>query len=194
MLYNVEITNDIASDENKLCERLYLFLNSYVDSKLRYQDKATREDYIQDTIMYLVKHFRRLTEDQKKEINLERFFYNKANSFIGSKLRRENIKNELLEKYKREVLYIEVMDKASREVEYIDMVLLNKIIDKYSLSKEKADILKKLSVNKLVILGYYGDFYKIDDSLDPNKIFDSLSYSVADEYLLEIVKEKVDVR
>ena len=81
MLFKASINKDVANNPEKLAEQLYIFLSEFVKNKLRYESQDNVQDCIQDTIMYMINRYRKLTDEQKEHLNLERFFYNRANSY-----------------------------------------------------------------------------------------------------------------
>jgi DNA-directed RNA polymerase specialized sigma24 family protein len=204
LLFHTEFDNSVIDDENKLCEKLYEFLRDYVNKRLKFENSDSKEDYVQETIMYILNRFNQLTEKEKREINLEKYFYNRANSFIGNKQRQSKKRYKILKKYLEEQTYLQ--EQEDQEKEIIDERLLKQIAESYKLNKDQTNILIKLSRNKLVKLGHIGEYSSIEESLrevkispkslvikfgtgDPNNTLEYLSYSVVDEYLLESIKQ-----
>lgn len=179
----------VKNRHNHLCEQLYIFLNNYVNSRLIYENTATKEDFIQDSILFLLERFSSLSDEEKETINLEKFFFNRARSFIGERLRRRSEAKRKAKELRDDVLYLEATNKATKEAEYVDDYLLDKLINKYSLSDSKSKVLRELSVNRLMKLGYSDKYTKFeDDQLEG--ILNKLSLAVVDEYLLLSVKER----
>lgn len=187
MLFGAEITTDLAKDTDKLCEQLYIFLRAHINKRLKFESDESKEDYVQDTIMYLLEKFNSLTEEQKESLNLEKYFFNRANSYIGSKLRTAKrqykaLKNYLYNSGPTNEAYV------SFDPDIVDELVLNKIVNSYKLPKDKAETLKSLSRNSLTFLGYLGELHPIDTDDDPSGTLETLSFSVVDEYLLAMVK------
>lgn len=188
---NTSIKESLQARHKHLCEQLYIFLTNYVNSRLIYENTATKEDFIQDTMMFLLKRFDSLTKEEQETINLEKFFYNRARSFIGERLRRRSGAKSKFKVIKDEVLYLEATNKTNKEVDFIDDIVLDSLISKYRLNAKKSKILKALTINKLILLGYFGESTKFynEDSVD---VLNTLSYSVADEYILTSAQEGVN--
>jgi len=84
MLYGVEIPNTLIEDKDELVNRLYKVIRKYVDKKLIHESYENKEDCVQDTIIMLLEKIDSLTADQLKYLNLERWIYNRMNSFVSS--------------------------------------------------------------------------------------------------------------
>jgi len=185
-----EVIKEIVENRDKyLCEQLYIFLNNYVNSRLIYENMATKEDFIQDSMLFLLERFNSLSKEEKETLNLEKFFFNRARSFIGERLRRRSEAKRRNKELRDDVLYLEATNKATKEVEYVDDYLLDKLIKKYSLNKDKSKTLRELSINRLVKLGYSDKYTKFDDSYLESTL-NKLSLAVVDEYLLLSVQVK----
>jgi len=192
MLFKADISGDALLDENKLCEQLYIFLGDYVYKRLTYESTSEKEDCIQDTIMHLLKRYKALTNEQKQNINIEKFFYNRANSHISFYLRKLKIERDAQNKYSSNLILLDSVESYLNE-EYIDNLCLDKILLKYGLSNDRRNLLKKLSINKLIDLGYNNVVEVVSNEeltrFGPADILNALSYSVVDEYLVESIKE-----
>lgn len=187
-----EAVEQIYPERHKcLVEQLYIFLTNYVNARLIYESQATKEDFIQDTILFLLDRFNKLSEEEKETINLERFFYNRAHSFIGERLRRRSTERHNIKTLKEDVFYLEAIKKSAKQPELIDDYLLDKLVDNYKLPKDKTKALKALAINKLIKLGYFGKYTKFEK--DYPETLDKLSFSIIDEYLLMSVKERAGV-
>jgi DNA-directed RNA polymerase specialized sigma24 family protein len=187
MLFGAEITTDLAKDTDKLCEQLYIFLRAHINKRLKFESDESREDYVQDTIMYLLEKFNSLTDEQKETLNLERYFFNRANSYIGNRLETakrqyKTLKHYLYENDPTNEAYV------SFDPDIVDEAVLSKIVSSYKLPEDKAEILKRLSRNSLTFLGYFGELHPIGADEDPTGTLEALSFSVVDEYLLEMVE------
>jgi hypothetical protein len=210
MLFKANITREILEDEDKLCEQLYIFLKEYVAYRLQYENFSEREDCTQDTILFMLKRFKELTPEELDNINIEKFFYNRARSFISSYvdelvLRKQRVRLMLNRKvpsnfpgnrqYDSEFIDF-VIDEASdpEKFDYINYVILKEIVSKFSLVEVKSELLIKISEMFLKGLGYKGyDTEVIDlDEKDPDGILKILGYAVVDEYLLKSITERRD--
>jgi len=192
MLFKADISGDALTDENKLCEQLYIFLYDYVRRRLTYENSAEIEDCVQDTIMFLISRYRKLTPEQKAHINIEQFFYNRANSRVSFYLRNLKKERGAIREYSNDLVLLGNVESNNNE-EYINMPCLNKVLDKYRLDSNRYKIFKKFVINKLVSLGYNDSVEEITyeelDKYDHNNVLDILSYSAVDEYLVKSVKE-----
>lgn len=208
MLFKASITKDVLANEDKLCEQLYIFLNDYVPRRLIYENDFEREDCVQETILYLLKRYKSLPEDDLEHINIEKFFFNRAKSYISSYIRklssyhtREKLTlNNKVPKYfpgnrshDTEYLdFIEDVDHNPENAKYLDDRLLNSIIEEYGLDDSKSKTLKSMSLVSLSKLGYFTySIEQVEDSVDdPNGVLSTLSLSVVDEYLIQSATEK----
>jgi len=187
MLFKAEITNETAKDRDKLVEQLYIFLNEFAYARLRYESKDDIEDCIQDTIMYMIKRFDDMPKTSTNYINLEKYFYNRANSYVsywlGGKIR--NRKN--ISKYISNKTYIDKMDSEGVSGEdYIDYSILENIITEYNLDTEKSKFLLFFSSKHLEELGFISDEYIVNSEII-YPVITNLVYAVVDEYLVKSV-------
>lgn len=200
MLFRAEIPNDILikrSEEDqpreRLCNQLYIFLRDYVPTRLIYENDAEIEDCIQDTIMYMLERLDELSEEEIKETNLEKFFYNRAKSFISMYVGKLKSERALINKYKAHVRFMKELEEL-KEIEYIDFLLLDSILKRYRLGGKRLELFKSLSVNKLVKLGYNEPLIDIEDEdlemYDPNNVLNTISYAVVDEYLVNAAENR----
>ena len=179
-----------------LCTYLYDFLRKYVPTRLKYEGRAEREDCIQDTIMFMLDRYHKLTEEEKKDLDLGKFFYNRARSHISFYIRKlQEYRESLKELYTYEMFKKEI--ESLKEDEFIDYDLIDRISSKYRLDKKRQNLFKKLVINKLVRFGDYVDPIKdIDEEeiskYDPNDVLDALSYAAVDEYLIKAVECRGD--
>lgn len=91
MLFHADIPNNLIYDEDKLVEQLYIFLRNYVRKTLVYETSSTRDDCIQDAIMYLLERISKLDKPLEDDFNLEKWLYNRARSFVtGNWLKQLN--------------------------------------------------------------------------------------------------------
>jgi hypothetical protein len=175
--------------ENLLAEKLYVFLNDYVPKRLMYESDDEREDCVQETMMYLLKRFRKINRYHLETINMEKFFYNRANSFIAGYIRKLKIEKNARKKYIDHQKYLNSIKKDMREYEeYINESLLNRIIEMYELNKQNKLELKKIVLQMLKFLGY--DVYlEHEVNTEDNQTFKTLSYAIIDEYMTKSLEE-----
>jgi len=221
MLLKANITKDIVkqtlSDDPKikqrgndlLVEQLYIFLKDFVKRRLKYEHETEREDCIQDTILFMLKRFNALSIEDLKHINIEKFFYNRANSFISSYINKLKIRRKIKLTLNKKVPsnfpgsrlydteYLDFIEDESQNPEkklYINYPLLYKIIKKFRLGEEQEHLLKRIAVTMLGNLGYENYNIKVYDlnKDDPDRVLYTLSFAVIDEYLLTSVKESGD--
>lgn len=180
-LFQANIPNDITIDE--LVEQLYVFLNSYVPRRLIHESTAEIEDCIQETIMYLLSRYESLTEQEKLELNLEKFFYNRARSYISLYIRK------LKKQRKDQADYIDMcrylkQDVAIDSIYFVDEQLLDKIISRYRLDKRKLELLKEIVSSKLVnmfsTLGIIAP-----EAEEDSELLNKLAIAIIDEYIVE---------
>lgn len=195
MLYNVVIDKTVAKDRDKLVEHLYLFLNRYIPSRLIYETNENQEDCTQDTIMFILKRYDDLVVDLEKEdkdwrdkFNYEKYFYNRARSFISTWLKRKNREKRLEQEYIDNAIYLK---KYQSEFDYnpIDYTTLERITKEYNFTNNKLLKLNKITEAMLEGIGYSStDKYDIDISEDThiNNILTKIAYVVVDEYLIEV--------
>lgn len=195
MLFMTDLTYELAQDENVLVEHLYAFLKEYVNMRLTVESRPEKEDCVQESIMYLLKRYRQLDEETKQNLNLGKFFYNRAHSYISgyiSKLkaaRKSEIKYKGLEKYE-----LELKQSEDNEPDFIDYDILEPIIKAYKLEKEKENLLREFAEQRLAKLGYDTPTHTIK-KLDKNthQLLLNLSFAVIDEYMINSTKEKANV-
>ena len=212
MLFKAEITKDTLQDEDLLVEQFYIFLKEFVNVKLKYEAASTKEDCIQDTIMFLLHKARQLSEEQKETINLEKYFYNRANSFISAIWlnRFNNYRNkvvlenslERLAKYPKsfnaEVMLSKVYyennqcENGKYYHDTIDYTILNHIINNYYIPKDLEPLVLQVVEQKLNALGVSGDRYKI--GVLPSVLPEStniIAHAIIDEYIIYVREEGV---
>lgn len=175
--------------ETLLVEQLYIFLNDYVPRRLMYESEDEREDCVQETMMYLLKRFRNLEKENIQNINIEKFFYNRANSFISGYIRKLRIEREAKRKYIDYHKYLNSIKQTIFEhEEYINENLLDRIIGMYELNKQNKLELKKIVLQMLKLLGY--DVYiEYEVNIEDNQTFKTLSYAIIDEYMIKSLEE-----
>lgn len=192
MLFQAEITPEVYRSKDKLVEQLYIFLNDYVPTRLRYESQEEREDCVQDTIMYLLKRFDNLDRNLIKNINIEKFFYNRAHSFISGYINKIKAERNAKKKYIDNEIYMRKLERSiEKQMEFVDDTILDSIIEKYKLDNEKQVLLKEFSNFRLKHLGY--------DVPEPPKreideatfdLLTTLSFAVIDEYMIRSAEEK----
>lgn len=194
MLFHAHITPEILKSKDALVEQLYIFLNEYVPNRLIYESEDEREDCTQDALMYLLKRFESLDIEILHKINVEKFFYNRANSFISGYLRKLSRKRSNEKEYIEKQMKILLMDRQIKEnqKEFLNESLLKSIIKSFHLDKEKLDELTILVLQKFEMLNY--DVY-IDNRVSnleehTYKALNALSYAIVDEYMLKDIQEE----
>lgn len=193
MLYFSHITHDVAKNEDKLVEQLYIFLRNYVPSRIKYEDDQTKDDCIQSTIMFMLKRFNDLkaTEQLDEDFNYERYFFNRARSYISLWLR--NLSKD--RKNQREYIeYYHYLLQPEKTIEHdlIDVQGVYNIIKAYNLTPELEEALNANVISKLIDLGYYAIPTFIPNlGKEKNQFLETLSYVIVDEYLINDAKVKV---
>jgi hypothetical protein len=196
MLFKANITPETLQSENALTEQLYIFLNEYVPRRLRYESQEEREDCIQDTVMYLLKRFNGLADGvlQDISIDIEKFFYNRTNSYVSIYIRKLQSERNSRKKYiEHEIYQQKIEQEYAKELEFVDETILNAIIAEYKLEKDNEVLLKEITNIKLKILGYAVPEHKPRHVEKP--IFDlltTLSFAVIDEYLIKSAKTRAE--
>lgn len=193
MLFHAKIDETVLKDENALCEQLYLFLKSYIPRRLVYEDREEREDCTQETIMYLLDRYHKLTEQEKTSINIEKFFYNRARSYVSLYVRGLKKRIDLKQKYREHELFLKSIKDGTEKV-YVDLELIREILKEYVLSPERLNLMERMVHNRLVSLGYRDSYRMITmdevEKHDPNEILITLSVAATDEYLLRAVEDR----
>ena len=179
MLFKASITSKTTKDKEKLAEQLYIFLEEFIKVRLRYESEQEKEDCTQDTIMHLFNRFSQLTPEEVETINLEQYFYNRANSYITYWLRNKYLDRNKLKTYAENLAYLN-MDEAEERTE-IDYKLLNSIIDSYSLATDTKSHLRDSVIYQLTSIGFIDNR---EDSLKLLPYIDSLVIVIVDEYLI----------
>lgn len=201
MLFRASITKDIIRDEDKLVEQFYIFLEDFVVYKLRYESRDTQDDCIQDTIMMLVQRARNLTDQEIQEINLEQYFYNKANSYISSiflgKLNRyrsriisvdaisKTISDDTFNNTSDQLLSINV-EKVDYSNYFLDVDLLKELIEEYGLEPDDRFLVFNQSLEMLETIGFLIE--EPIKELPYSHTLQPIVTAVADEYVLQIIK------
>lgn len=182
MLFKSTITYETTLDQEKLSEQLYIFLNDFVPARLRYESRESREDCVQDTIMHLLKRFEKLSQQERTTFNLERWFYNRANSYVSYWLRLKYLDRERMGKYIEHYEYF-----TEQEVEFteIDHELLVSIIDKYALSYQSRANTIEQAVKQLEKIGFV-DSRELRAEVD--EFVDSIVITIVSEYLVKEVE------
>lgn len=195
MLFRANITTEVLQSEETLAEQLYIFLNDYVKARLKFESTTEREDCLQETIMYLLKRYREINSLHLEDINIEKFFYNRANSFISSYLRRlKNDREATLKYVQLEIRRIQEMGESSVEdLELVDEKILNEITVAYSLEDIYTKALGQLARKKLKYLGYSVTEEKVLD-LDKSILekLEALAFAVVDAYLIKSIESERD--
>lgn len=192
MLYNVVIDKEIANDRDALVANLYTFLRSYVPKRLIYEPLDNKEDCIQDTIIFILNRYDGLVaeleneaEDYRDRFNYEKYFYNRARSYISYWIRRINKERKQAREYIDNAIYLK---QYQSEFNYspIDYTILDKILDEYNLATGIKQNLGRISEAMLVDIGYTGtDKYENDNHEVNETALEKIAYAVVDEYLIE---------
>jgi len=187
MLFKASITPKVLQSEDALVEQLYIFLNAYVPSRLKFESRDEIEDCLQETIMYMLKRYHSLNKVDIAKINIEAFFYNRANSFVSSYLRKLKNYRKAKDKYiSMEVYKLEIENMQDSFIELIDIAVLHKIVLSYSLKGNMAEDLYMISLARLGDLGYNAPEVDLDGiASDKREILDALSFAVVDEYMIK---------
>jgi hypothetical protein len=143
----------------------------------------------------MLSRYRDLTDEERSSINIEKFFYNRAKQYISIYLRGVKRRREIVQKYKEHENLLQILRDGESKL-YIEMIRLNKIIEDYSFTDPRVNLVTKLSINILVRLGYRDSLKKVSQTelkeQDPNGILTTLSYAITDEYLLRAVEDRGD--
>lgn len=195
MLFKANITPEILQSESALTGQLYIFLNDYVPRRLRYESAEEREDCIQDTVMYLLKRFNGLTKEALKDIDIEKFFYNRTNSFISIYIRKMQAERNARKKYiDYEIREQKIEQEFVKELEFVDEEILNEVIKTFQLDKELEKLLKAAAEFKLKLLGYdIPSPIKMEASEEIIQLVTVLSFAAVDEYLIKSAKLRSEV-
>lgn len=196
MLFGSTITKDIIRDENKLVEQFYIFLNNYVNKKLIYENEQTKQDCIQETIMVLLKKARLLTDEQVEKLNLERYFYNRANSYVSSiflgKLKRyrsrvvsvDSYNNLDIKNSNEDILSVMREPEDFKTQRYVRENILERVINSFNLDKKTVVIVDNMVRYALESIGITSC---PDEEILSNKLLEPLVLAIVDEYILEII-------
>lgn len=195
MLFKANITSEVLQSENALTEQLYIFLNEYVPRRLRYESQEEREDCIQDTVMYLLKRFKGLTSEALKDIDIEKFFYNRTNSYISIYIRKLQAERNARKKYIEHEIYEQTIEQEyAKELEFVDDEILDEVIKSFQLDQTLSKLLRVATEFKLGLLGYdVPETPKIDATEDVLQLVTVLSYAAVDDYLIKSAKARASV-
>lgn len=195
MLFKANITPETLQSESALTGQLYIFLNDYVPRRLRYESVEEREDCIQDTVMYLLKRFNGLTKEALKDIDIEKFFYNRTNSFISIYIRKMQAERNARKKYiDYEIREQKIEQEFVKELEFVDEEILNEVIKTFQLDKDLEKLLKAAAEFKLKLLGYdIPSPIKMEASEEIIQLVTVLSFAAVDEYLIKSAKLRSEV-
>lgn len=187
MLFKASITPKVLQSEDALVEQLYIFLNEYVPSRLKFESHDEIEDCLQETIMYMLKRYHKLNKEDLAKINIEAFFYNRANSFVSLYLRKLKNYRKAKDKYiSMEAYKLEMVNMQDSFIELIDIAVLHKIVLSYNLKGNMAEDLYMISLARLKDLGYNAPEVDLDGiASDKREILDALSFAVVDEYMIK---------
>lgn len=189
MLFKASITDKVLKSEDALVEQLYIFLNEYVHTRLIYESLDEKEDCIQETILYMLKRYRQLSDKELSSINIEKFFYNRAHSFVSLYLTKLKTERTAKRKYMSKAIYANMLE-LEKSLELINIPVLKNIVNSFNLSRKKADILMKISENKLNMMGYSIPKSEITGIKEEEyNVLDKLGTCVIDEYMMKSTKE-----
>ena len=191
-LFKAVITNELARDEDKLVEQLYIFLNEFVRTRLIYEPQENIEDCIQDTIMFILKRYRDLSEEDKDTLNLEKYFYNRANSYVSRTwLRKKRIYDRNIRDFIETAQYIYSNTDNFQDIELerdsIDLDLLNEILDNLNLSDDITTYLRKRVI--CVLIKDFNYDHEVIPEVTPIKSYDKFIEQIIFEYALKSLKE-----
>jgi DNA-directed RNA polymerase specialized sigma24 family protein len=191
MLFKANISTAMLHDDDLLVEQLYIFLNEFVKTRIRYESSQTVEDCVQDTVMYLIKRLRIIPEPVSSDFNPEQFFYNRANSYVSMWLRRLINNRRQFKKYQGDFEYIKRLETDDR-ILYINHDLLNDLIKTVLLLNDDKQIVRDVAIQRLVDLGYSDDIQNVvPEELYKDKPIDTIIYNIVDKYLsLDINQEE----
>jgi hypothetical protein len=193
MLFKANITNEIAKSEDSLCEQLYLFLNDYIPTRLPYENHDEQADCIQDTVLYLFKRFNKLLDEDRATLNLEKFFYNRARSYVSGYIKKMWHARKDKKDYIRMRHYLGDDTNRKTVSYYIDYNLLDTIITAYKLSADKSKMLKNLSIKKLVTEFNFAEYgYYSEADISNNETLVKLSMAIVDEYILKNALNEIE--
>jgi len=191
-LFKAVITNELARDEDKLVEQLYIFLNEFVRTRLIYEPQENIEDCIQDTIMFILKRYRDLSEEDKDTLNLEKYFYNRANSYVSRTwLRKKRIYDRNIRDFIETAQYTYSNTDNFKDIELerdsIDLDLLNEILDNLNLSEDITTYLRKRVI--YVLIKDFNYDHEVIPEVTPIKSYDKFIEQIIFEYALKSLKE-----
>lgn len=174
MLYGVEIPSTLIDDKEELVNRLYTVIRKYVAKKLIHESYENKEDCVQDTIIMLLEKIDSLTADQLKYLNLERWIYNRMNSFVSSiwlgKLNRYRkrirfvrffeVSDDVLDVDEDKLISVTQYKQLNTNLEDeefpIDYIILAEIISEYKLTLEDEIEVLTTADKALKSLGFVG--------------------------------------
>lgn len=190
MLYNIEITKETAKDIERLTNKLYIFLGRYVPARLKYENEEDHNDCIQDTIMFILGRYNQIAHEiDVNNFNYEKYFYNRARSYISYWIRRHSKERKAKRAYIENAIYLQ---QHSNEVNFkpVDHQVLEKIVKEYNFDTKDNILLLSISQGYLEGIGYDSeDKYQTDKEVNPHKqeLMEKLAYAVIDEYLVEVM-------
>lgn len=210
MLFKASITKETLKDEDLLVDQLYIFLDEFVKVKLCFESEDTRDDCKQDAIMFLLEKARSLTPEQKETLNLERYFYNRANSYISSvwlgRLNRYRKRFILESSFSKNLaaaissqLNTDTMlslleynqnynttNEPEDKIRYIDYDVLNLLANNYPLPEKDILLLLRLAEKELNSLGLKGNTYNKVCTQGASEDFKIIAHAIVDEYIIFI--------
>lgn len=214
MLFSVEITPKVVRDENELVKRLYQFLGEYVPKRLIYEDKDTIEDCIQDTILFMLDRYKKLDKEFRAvdplkllTFNYEKWFFNRARSYISFWIRRISRDRKNKRDYIETSIYFKNHYIDIFEPDYIDYITLETLAINYFLDREDTLYLLGEAESMLSDIGYTtatryegveGSRYLRGEGGSDNNNSSGITrenhltliaYALVDEYILETSKD-----
>ena len=189
MLLKASLTPDIVKSEDALCRELYKFLNDFVPRRLKFESCEEREDCVQETILYILNRFKNHDKPLKTQTDIEKFFYNKANTFISGYISKIKVRRNAARRHIKHT--IEEFSRSKPPPINTDIDLLYSIIDSYHFGDKINSVLMYRVQEIMEILGYDVQPCMLDDELSQLLLlFDSLSYAIVDQYISRALKEK----
>lgn len=189
MLFRASITSTTIKDKEKLAEQLYVFLTQYVSARLRYESEDSKEDCIQDTIMFIIEKFNKLNSTQQlgKDFNYEKYFYNRARSYISYWIKKVKTDRLRYKEYIEYAIYLKAPERSLDE-DLLDIRLLDKIVLEYNLPTSISQLVISRATNTLIDLGLTAIPLLVEVPKDLEELVDSISHTAVDEYLIETSK------
>lgn len=191
MLFNASIQYATLQDDEKLIEQLYVFLKHYVGKRLIYESYDEVQDCVQETVFHIYTLLKNIDSEELQNINIEKYIYNRAMQYVMIYLRKLKLRRDKLRNYMSDVEYKNQLLQAEEYYQNQPIVYskLASIVDTYNLSKNHLEIVRALSENMLINLGYLGFHKEVSKEIPGYSTMKKLSYSIVDEYLVSSISE-----